>query len=125
MPAGRDFKVTVPLARREKVQNDFDSDESGARLRIGARKPGGAMKMVAFASGSEGKPLRAAHPFERPATIRAIRAGRFAFETDARGSVFQDGIGPRGDNGILPELQFLVILEGLIRGKEQEAKSVS
>src|SRR4029077_9678716 len=124
MPAGRNFKVTVLLVRREKVQDDFHSDESGARLRIGARKPGSAMEMVALASRGEGKPLCAAHECSSSATIRAIRARHFAFETDTGGSVLQNGVGAGCQSGILLELQFLVILESFIRGKEQEAKSV-
>ena len=34
MPPGRNFKVTVLLARREKVQDDFHADEGGTRFSV-------------------------------------------------------------------------------------------
>jgi hypothetical protein len=36
MPAGGNFKVSVLLTRREKVQDDFDANQSRAGLWIGA-----------------------------------------------------------------------------------------
>src|SRR5260370_11463061 len=125
MPARRNFKVTVLLAGRQKVQDHFHANESGARLRMGAREPGGTMEMVAFASRSKRNPLCAAHEFDRSATRCTIRARHFAFQADARWSVLQDGITPGCQGSILFKPQFLVILESLIRGKEQETKSIS
>ena len=83
------------------------------------------MEMVAFASRSKRKPLCAAHEFDRSATRCTIRARHFAFQADARGSVLQDGITPGCQSSILFKPQFFVILESLIRGKEQETKSIS
>src|SRR5437016_8411675 len=83
------------------------------------------MEIIAFPSRSERESFCAAQPFERSARIRTIRARYFTFKTDARGSVLQESVSTGGENRILFELQFLVVLESLIRRKEQEAKSIS
>src|SRR5579872_660565 len=125
MPARGDFKVAVSLARREKIQNNFHSDQGGTRLRVGARKPCRAMQAIARAARSEGKPLGAVEQFDGAVTPHAIRARNVAFQAEAIRPGLPDGVIPGRESGILVELQFLVIVESFIGGKKQKTKGVS